>query len=299
MWDFGSVFEGDKVEHTFKCRNLGNTDLVISKVESSCSDCLLSVSGPQTIAGGAEGKIKAILITDKQRRDIAKKLYVNSNDPISPVVPLIVTGYVRPAKLIFSPTTVKFGEPRRAETISQEVFVPSSEEDKITVTSVSSSSPLVTAELSASADRERPGYIVTVTLKPGAPLGELKANITINSNHWKQPIVEVPVTATIRGNINLDRNTFFLGLVKKGSEQKCAVTISTVAKDPLKTDKIESSLNCVSVEVAPKTEGKEYILTATLKPDAPLGNIKGEVTIHTNDPDQPEIKAPVYAYVEQ
>jgi len=40
-----------------------------------------------------------------------------------------------------------------------------------------------------------------------------------------------------------------------------------------------------------------FISTTTPAIDAPLGNIKGEVTIHTNDPDQPEIKVPVFAYV--
>jgi hypothetical protein len=54
----------------------------------------------------------------------------------------------------------------------------------------------------------------------------------------------------------------------------------------------------VAIRKSPPRRGKEYILTATLKPDAPLGNIKGEITIHTNDPDQPHIKVPVYAYVE-
>ena len=32
--------------------------------------------------------------------------------------------------------------------------------------------------------------------------------------------------------------------------------------------------------------------------DAPVGNIKAEIVIHTTDPDQPQIKVPVYAFVE-
>ncbi len=87
--------------------------------------------------------------------------------------------------------------------------------------------------------------------------------------------------------------------MKKGSERQCAVTISTVSDKPLTIDKIDNPIPYLSVDVKPKVEGKEYTITATLKPDAPLGNVKGEVTIHTNEPDQPEIKVPVYAYVEE
>lgn len=35
-WDFGEIVEGERVEHTFKFKNVGNDDLVISNVTSSC-----------------------------------------------------------------------------------------------------------------------------------------------------------------------------------------------------------------------------------------------------------------------
>lgn len=217
---------------------------------------------------------------------------------------LAVTGYVRPAQVLFSPRVANFGNPRRTEAMSSEVYVPVYEEDNVEVTSVSSNSPFVTAELKPSAFKDRPGYFITATLKPGAPIGELKTTITVNSTHPKQPKAEIPVTATILGDIDLSRESFFLGLAKKGEERKASVIVSTVSSNPLKIEKVECSLDCVIVDVAPKTEGKEYAVTATLKPalrqssGCPIGNIKGEITIHTNDPDQPQLKVPVYAYVE-
>lgn len=42
-------------------------------------------------------------------------------------------------------------------------------------------------------------------------------------------------------------------------------------------------------------EGKQYTLTATTASNTPTGYIKGEITIHTNNPYQPQIKVPVYA----
>jgi hypothetical protein len=95
-----------------------------------------------------DGEVKALVVTANQRRGVAKELYVHSNDPISPVVHLAVTGYVRPAQLVFSPRTINLGCPRRTETMSAEIYVPSFEEDKIEVTSVSSDSPHLSAELS-------------------------------------------------------------------------------------------------------------------------------------------------------
>ncbi|MHB9038245.1 MAG: DUF1573 domain-containing protein [Armatimonadota bacterium] len=297
-WDFGSVMQGDQNEYSFKCRNVGNADLVISIVDTSCGECVVPIDGPQTIKPGGEGEIKALLLTANQKHGVAKKLYVTSNDPISPVVHLDVIGYVRPDQLLMSLRTVNFENPRRTETISREVYISSTPEDGVEVTSVKSDSPYITAALASSVDKNRPGYFITATLKPGAPIGELKGKLTIISNHPKQPKAELPITATIRGDIDLDRDMFFLGLAKHGQERKTSITISTVGNDPLKIGKIDCPLSYVSVDISPKTDGKEYLLTATLKPDAPIGNIKGDVTIHTNNPDQPTIKVPVFGFVE-
>jgi hypothetical protein len=227
-----------------------------------------------------------------------KKLYISSNDPICPVVQIGIGGYVQPDHLLFSPVTVIFGDVRRTETANRQVLVFSVPEDNVEIKSVESTSPYIKAAVAPGTQKDGPGYVITTTLKPGAPVGDFKAKLTIVSTHPKQPKAEVPITATIKGNIDTDRESFFLGLVKKGKESVSNVTISTVSKDPLKIGKIDNPLNCVTVEVKPRTEGKEYVLTATLKPDAPLGNIKDQVIVHTNDPDQPEIKIPVYAYVE-
>lgn len=40
-WDFGSLDSSYSARHSFKCRNVGNADLMISKVQSSCEDCII------------------------------------------------------------------------------------------------------------------------------------------------------------------------------------------------------------------------------------------------------------------
>jgi hypothetical protein len=300
-WDFGSVNLGDLPMHSFKCHNMGRAELTISRVDSSCSACVAALSARQTIPPGGEGEVRALVLTANQRRGVMKTLYVISDDAVTPVVLLKVTGYVRPDRLLFAPRTVSLGTPRRTESVSREVLLPVFEEDGFTVFSVSSDSPFVDATLAPSKIKDLPGYIITATLRPGAPIGEFAAKITILSDHPRQPKAELPVTATIKGNIDLDRDMFFLGIVRKGEQSVSKVTISTVGKDSLKVERVDCPVNFMSVDVTPKVEGKAYVLTGTLKldEDAPAGNIKGEVSVHTKDPDQPEIKIPVYAYVEE
>lgn len=75
--DFGDVVQGDKVEHTFRFKNTGNQDLVITNVEVTCG-CTTPKGWPRdpitpggggelTVAFDSEGKIgkqnKVITIT--------------------------------------------------------------------------------------------------------------------------------------------------------------------------------------------------------------------------------------------
>lgn len=55
-WDFGEINEGDRVEHTFKFKNVGNDDLVISNVTSSCG-CTSPDWPRKPIKPGEESKI--------------------------------------------------------------------------------------------------------------------------------------------------------------------------------------------------------------------------------------------------
>jgi len=56
-YDFGDIFQGEKVEHTFKFTNTGNTDLVITNVEVTCG-CTTPKGWPRDpIAPGESGDL--------------------------------------------------------------------------------------------------------------------------------------------------------------------------------------------------------------------------------------------------
>jgi uncharacterized cupredoxin-like copper-binding protein len=55
--DFGTIIEGERVEHTFKFTNTGTADLVISSATASCG-CTIPSPPKEPIAPGEEGEIK-------------------------------------------------------------------------------------------------------------------------------------------------------------------------------------------------------------------------------------------------
>ena len=57
--DFGTIQEGQKVEHVYKFKNVGTADLVISDAKASCG-CTVPSYTKTPVKPGASGEIKAV-----------------------------------------------------------------------------------------------------------------------------------------------------------------------------------------------------------------------------------------------
>lgn len=55
-WDFGTITDGEQVSHTFKFKNVGTGDLVISSASASCG-CTVPKHTKEPVAPGKTGEI--------------------------------------------------------------------------------------------------------------------------------------------------------------------------------------------------------------------------------------------------
>ena len=82
--DFGKVKEGDKVSYTFKFKNTGANDLIISDARGSCG-CTVPVWPKEPIKPGAESDIK-VEYDSKGKNGVQKKtvtITANTNPSIT------------------------------------------------------------------------------------------------------------------------------------------------------------------------------------------------------------------------
>lgn len=78
------------------------------------------------------------------------------------------------------------------------------------------------------------------------------------------------------------------------------MVLSTIGATPFKIARVKNPLRkYMSVKVATVRDGKDYQVTARLKRNIPPGVIDKEVVIYTNDPEQSQIRAPIYALVSE
>lgn len=91
-YNFGTIKQGEKVEHTFKFKNKGETDLVILSAIASCG-CTVPKYSKQAIAPGDEDSVHVIFNSEGKEGKINKTITIIANTiPNSKV--LTITGEV-------------------------------------------------------------------------------------------------------------------------------------------------------------------------------------------------------------
>ncbi len=294
-FNFGVIEEGKQAGHTFAYDNRGNEELVISGADTTCGCTQVFFSNERRVPPGGKGELVAAFDSTGRNGVQTQIIYVRSNDPITPVVQLQVSGVAKPVHLPVSVKSVDFGATKKHSGAAQEFAINDPGDGSLVVKGITSGSKYVKASVTQ-ADGQ---YLVKVTLLPGAPMGAFKSMVKVSSNHPRDPVVEIPVTAEVVGDIDMFPHQFFLGLLKKGQIVSKTVTLSTTSDEPLKIEKIDNPCEYVIVKATPEVQGKSYNITATLKGTAPLGLTKQVVTVHTNNADQPKIEIPLYALIEE
>ncbi len=315
-YNWGTAFEGDKVVHVFSFTNTGDGELVIDKVSSSCG-CTVALLSEKVIPPGEKGEIKATFDSTRRAGKQTKTITVQSNDPNEPSAKLTITGLIK-KYIEVKPDPLNLGTVFRGEPVTQTIrIIPPKTLPNFKITKVESNQPYLVAEVEnpgswgerftakfrnlfkkkSGEEKEEVGIPITVTLKPDAPIGRIRANLKIETNDDRKPSLTVRVTGTVSGPIQVVPTaiTFQSSQIKQGLTRKVTLTSR---KGGLKILKVETNSPHILVETQEKESGKSYEIEVTLSPDAPKGRLQGSLTIQTNFDDQSLIKVPIYGIVQ-
>ena len=90
--DFGTIIQGEKVAYSFKFKNTGKGDLIITSAKGSCG-CTIPEYPTAPIAPGAEGVIDVVFNSDGKSGQQNKKVTIVANTVPNTMV-LAINGMV-------------------------------------------------------------------------------------------------------------------------------------------------------------------------------------------------------------
>ncbi len=167
QFDFGKVYQGERVQHAFEFVNAGQDPLLIDRVRSSCG-CTAVLLSEKNLAPGAKGQIKTNFDSTRFRGSVSKTVYLYSNDPVKPVVQLKIKGQVLEI-IAVEPEQVNFGTVAGDQTLASKVVLRNQGETSLTLGVPSTTAAELQAEMPKTtlAKGEEASLELMLTPKPG------------------------------------------------------------------------------------------------------------------------------------
>lgn len=192
---FGEIFEGARVEHTFRFKNAGDESLVIDRVRSSCG-CTAALLSATVIPPGEDGEISTTFDSSRFRGQISKSVSLYANDPARPVTQFTLTGTVRP-ELVPERNDIDLGTLAPGEVREVRLALANHGQALVNLTGVEATSPEVQA--SVSSPRLAAGREVQLILRVQAPTGRerLSGYLLVRTDHPRMTELRLPFFAVI------------------------------------------------------------------------------------------------------
>lgn len=290
IFDFGTVYKGDKVNHVYKFKNVGKGVLKIWKVRSSCGCTAINLTSSE-VEPGRYGEIKMTFNSKNYYGSIKKRVYVHSNDSDEPIVTLEIRGIVK-IDVAVKPTGLNFREIYKGESVSHKLKVLPVALEELKIKKLKSTSKYLTMERAEYSKRDKKEFEITVTLSPKALPGRFSETLRIYTNSKIQPVIQVPVWGTVIDRIKLSPDKFNFE-VQQGDSVVFEIILDKGGRRWLSINKVRDELGCFTAGLMfLGQEGGRKIYRITLKPgsDAPRGSIKEHLLLYTDDEKQPIIK---------
>lgn len=119
VFDFGTILQGDKVEHRFEVENQGDAPLKIHKVKTTCG-CTVAQDYPRELAPGKSGELLVSFDSNHKRGPQEKGITLFTNSEPSAQYVLQLKGVVREL-IAVDPVVCNFGVVPQGKVVTREM----------------------------------------------------------------------------------------------------------------------------------------------------------------------------------
>jgi len=265
----------DGYTFVFSLRNIGNTDLHISKVKTNCG-CTVIDDFPHTLASNQTGQIKIRYTFNSSRGNFSQSAAVMSDDTDFPVAQLAIVGNGR-QEVKIAPAELSFGKIIKGDKAVAQCFVSYTGDAPFDIKSaVTSFKPLTLAvkplipqllrelrsgdgEVALNECTNR--YVLEGSLDTAdLTIKEGKAIIEITTNLPKASTLKIPVNFEVVHPIMITPSKLFIGEVATGTSINKTVTVKSLHNSKIKIDAVNTQSTGLQISY-PQNPSEEITIT--------------------------------------
>lgn len=335
-FDFGVMARGEKKSHSFQVRNIGNGDLTLSVVNTTCK-CTVGSLERDTIPSGETVDITLTWEAKSYAREFRQSATIETNDRSTREIILSVHGKVVQLAMPETPM-VQFNRVSRSESLTFETPIYGFRDEDLQITgheffdnSVADFFDVQIEPLSKDKWNEpnaTSALNCKVEIKPGLPVGEVRQGIRLHTNKPDIPSMEISIEMNVVSDISvvgpkLDSNKNILDWGQPAlKEVDNRRSLFLIVKGPFK-DQVDFSVSKAdpagvldatfgeAVDVKRNVDGKETVIAKRIPMNViikkgsagvqRMGSLKepyGRIHLNTNHPEIEEFVIKVKFFVQ-
>lgn len=195
-YDFGQVYQGERVEHVYHFRNAGDAPLKIEKVRSSCG-CTAALVSAEMIDPGETGEVKATFDSTRFRGEVTKTIYLYTNNPDQRETRFTLSGEVL-AKLTADPDPLLLDNLAPGGERNATVTITNQGREILHLQEVTASIAELTATLEGKTLAPGATTRLQVKVVPREGTTRFSGYIFVRGEGPQAPVLRIPVRATVR-----------------------------------------------------------------------------------------------------
>lgn len=302
-YDFGKIIQGEKItfEQIFKFRNLGNSLLHITKVQSSCG-CVAVLLSNDIIPPEGQGEIKLTFKPYDRTGPQKKRIIVYSNDPNKPMVQLQYTGFIQRVFNV-SCNTLYFGKLSDEKSNTKTIKITSALNKSFTIKKLEcTGNGRFNINLNKISEKQLGlGYVIEITvkfLKKDAVTGNIRDSLKVYTDDKRVPVIHINLMSKVEGNIQVDPEILLLGALKPGQVVTKSIIVSTNKGENFDIIELENELDFILTELKELIKGKKYEIIVYVDPSGySKTSIQDHILIKTDSKVQPVLISYIYGYI--
>ncbi len=316
--DFGAVRQDQDVERRVAFRNAGQGPLCITRVDTGCGCIQARLTGEaRRFEPGEGGELLVVLAPEGRVGEVRKEIRLTTNDFASPLQTLAVRAEISLGVMV-QPRYLQFGyHPVRSPAEARLLLTSPAEDPEWTVTEVAGSRLLpdgqrVPYEFEVVPEQDaRQRRLSLVVRMPGLEqVGPFHDLVLVRTTHPDRPLIQVASRLQVVQRILSQRQRISLGWVGAGTQRppqrvylrpgapeiRFQVLSAEVRPgDGEGRDEGPSGFGCAFGEDAKGWWVDVYYDGRVTEP----GQLEGQLVVRTSDAEQPEVRLPVSATVQE
>ncbi|MCH7883723.1 MAG: redoxin domain-containing protein [Planctomycetes bacterium] len=289
--DFGTVWVGPALKHSFTIKNIGDKALKITRVKPACG-CTIAGPYPRSIEPGESGEFPFSIATKKLRSRFEKSITVESSDPLNPKLRLKVRGEVK-RYVDVVPANANFGTLFGGEPQERVINITNNTDDPLEI----KLSPPTTDDFEFTLEEKEPGkrFELRVSVSPPYKPGNLTSVITLETNKKAQEKVTVYARAKVPQRIDVQPTSIVVvepsGTQTRGLSR--VIRITNYGATPVKV--LEATVDDpeITLTLSERTAGKAYTVMVQMPPNYSVPSTGRTITLTLDDKDKPTVEVPI------